>query len=707
MANIRKQFNFRNGVQVDDDNLNVTSTGLVGIGTSIPTESLHINGNAKITGFATCGTVFVETLEATSATIETLNLSTTIGSVVGGGVSIVSGIITGTDSGIVTYFGDGGNLLNLPTSQWIDIDSGFGYTSIYAAGNVGVGTIVPAFTFQVAGNQDISVAGFAGGVGISSDGDVLITGVTTSFKFVGIGSDLTLLNADNISSGTISASRLPVIPSSSLDSNQSLGIVTVTKLDADNIVTDSTLVSSASTFSSGLTVTGNLVATATTAKGLTNTPGIAVTAITATTIAATEIDATEIDATHLDVDTIIANSTLVSLASTFSSGLTVNGSLVATATTAQGLTSDSDVDINDLTVGVATVSTRLVVNTEVGIGTAEPPDKLSVYGGNVKVYNESNASTISIGNSVDGEGHNGELRYGNNIALFDYSTEASFDLINQGYGNFNYYLDVQESAPVGIKTGDFHWFHKTSTELMTLTYDGKLGIGNTQPEERLHVTGISKFSGNATFDQSITVNGTVTASAFSVESFNVTDIVAAGVITASKYNGIVEAQSSNNIIDGIDSDFVKVSQVLAVGSASTSNPVSSGRLIIGDTDNRVFITDSGKIGIGTTSLRTNPDDDNTDAQFTIVALDRTAGLGAVGVGTTALQSLVDFSSVGAARTEIYQLQGSDSAKMRFMLPPKISAVERAGLTTVSGATIYNTTTNKLQVYTGTAWEDLH
>jgi len=45
--------------------------------------------------------------------------------------------------------------------------------------------------------------------------------------------------------------------------------------------------------------------------------------------------------------------------------------------------------------------------------------------------------------------------------------------------------------------------------------------------------------------------------------------------------------------------------------------------------------------------------------------------------------------------------------MRFMLPPKISTDERAGLTTVSGATIYNTTTNKLQVYTGTAWENLH
>ena len=45
-----------------------------------------------------------------------------------------------------------------------------------------------------------------------------------------------------------------------------------------------------------------------------------------------------------------------------------------------------------------------------------------------------------------------------------------------------------------------------------------------------------------------------------------------------------------------------------------------------------------------------------------------------------------------------------------MLPPKISDNERdgdagyIGLATVSGALIYNTDLNKLQVYTGSAWE---
>ena len=65
-----------------------------------------------------------------------------------------------------------------------------------------MGTVDPRFTFQVGGNADNNtLVGFTSGVGINSTGDVFITGITTSNKFVGIGSDLTLLDADNITSG--------------------------------------------------------------------------------------------------------------------------------------------------------------------------------------------------------------------------------------------------------------------------------------------------------------------------------------------------------------------------------------------------------------------------------------------------------------------------------------------------------------------------
>ena len=40
MANYNKSFNFRNGVQVDNNNFVVNANGLVGIGTSIPSTFL-------------------------------------------------------------------------------------------------------------------------------------------------------------------------------------------------------------------------------------------------------------------------------------------------------------------------------------------------------------------------------------------------------------------------------------------------------------------------------------------------------------------------------------------------------------------------------------------------------------------------------------------------------------------------------------------
>ena len=161
MANYNKSFNFRNGVQVDNDNFIVNANGLVGIGTSIPREFLDVYGTAKFTGLVTATDLYVSGV----ATFSNLKV---------GNVNISSGIITAT-TGIVTYYGNGGNLLNIPTSQWINVNSGFGYTSIYAAGNVGVATTNPVYTFQVGGNPTTS-----NGVGFNSTGDVYLSGIITA-----------------------------------------------------------------------------------------------------------------------------------------------------------------------------------------------------------------------------------------------------------------------------------------------------------------------------------------------------------------------------------------------------------------------------------------------------------------------------------------------------------------------------------------------
>ena len=161
MANYNKSFNFRNGVQVDNDNFIVNANGLVGIGTSIPREFLDVYGTAKVTGLVTTTNLYVTGI----ATLSNLRIEN---------VSISSGIVTAS-TGIVTYYGNGQNLLNLPTSQWINVNSGFGYTSIYAAGNVGVATTNPIYTFQVGANPITS-----NGVGFNSTGDVYISGIVTA-----------------------------------------------------------------------------------------------------------------------------------------------------------------------------------------------------------------------------------------------------------------------------------------------------------------------------------------------------------------------------------------------------------------------------------------------------------------------------------------------------------------------------------------------
>ena len=189
MPNYNKSFNFRNGVQVDEDDLIVRSS-LVGIGTTVPRSELDVRGDIKSTGVVTTTNVFV-------TGIATFNQ-----------VAIGTGIQFFGNTGIIsaTFSGDGSQLSNLPTSQWIDVDPGLGFTSIYSAGNVGVATTNPSFVFQVAGSPDSLVEL---GVGINSVGDIKASGIITASSFVGSGAGLTSLNASNFTSGTIPTARLP------------------------------------------------------------------------------------------------------------------------------------------------------------------------------------------------------------------------------------------------------------------------------------------------------------------------------------------------------------------------------------------------------------------------------------------------------------------------------------------------------------------
>ena len=112
------------------------------------------------------------------------------------------------------------------------------------------------------------------------------------------------------------------------------------------------------------------------------------------------------------------------------------------------------------------------------------------------------------------------------------------------------------------------------------------------------------------------------------------------------------------------------------------------------------VSANGRVAIGTDSFSSNKFIVSGDTSSTAGGVALTHSLV---VGKTTRDCAVDFSAAGK------NLTGAGANKM-FMLPPKVNDAEQTAITNagvVSGAVIYNTTDNKLRVYNGTAWRDLH
>ena len=186
MANIRKTFNFREGVKVDDSVL-VVAGQRVGIGSTIPSKVLDINGDVISSGQLTVSKLVVSGVSTLSD------------------VQIGTGITIESSSGIITankFFGDGSTLSNIPTSQWTDTDVGLGFTSIYNSGNVGVGTTDPRSTLQIGSDPD--TVGKKGVIISALTGNIKSSGIITATEFHGDGSNLTNVPA----TGTVSYTHL-------------------------------------------------------------------------------------------------------------------------------------------------------------------------------------------------------------------------------------------------------------------------------------------------------------------------------------------------------------------------------------------------------------------------------------------------------------------------------------------------------------------
>ena len=461
MANYNKSFNFRNGVQVDNDNFIVNANGLVGIGTSIPREFLDVHGTAKVTGLVTATNLAISGVSTFFSNVK-----------VGSGVTIYAstGIVSAT-----AFYGSAAGLTNIyaiAIDGWY-INSG----NISTTSNVGIGTTLPYHSLQVGQNPST-------GNGFSVDaitGNVNVTGIITAPSFVG-----------NV---------------------QSLGVSTFTTIK----------------LGTGVTITGNNVTSNSFVGNITgniNSSGVST-------------------FTTLRVGTGVTINSGIVTATSFSGPLigSVTGNVTGTASTATTLASTASISITSVnsgftSTGIATITDTLYVTgfpAKIGVGTTAAPEadievnKIGISSIRV-ISRNNNIASIGIGRSA-------EVRTGNTNVFYSYSTPNSLDIINSNTGNVNYYLDY---GSAGVGTGNFNWIYgqNPTNPLMTLTYNGNLGLGITNSSSKLYVVGTSYITGITTIDNDLRVNndlyvtGNVTFTGSITGNLGITTLSRLGISTS-------------------------------------------------------------------------------------------------------------------------------------------------------------------------------
>ena len=662
MANIRKSFNFRAGVQVDEDNFVVDSLGKVGIGTTVPEQFLDVRGRSKIVGLLTVTSIETENFK--SVGIATFNK-----------IEVGSAIIANAETGDLTatkFVGDGSGLTGMSESQWVDIDVGLGFTSIYNTGFVGISTNDPRFTLQIGGNN--ALGSFQNGVGINSAGGIVATGVVTATTFKGNleGNVTGNVNATSLDSSTLSVTSVSTfnddvyfVGSHSDTSNNRVHFDQSAGGGAFNIQ-DRIALQIGSNAIAQLKVNPALGSTVTFNSRLSN-------------------NHLHVVSDHFKIKSLTGDEKY--LEAEVGAGVTLFTDNVKkfetneVGATVYGVVDAAEFD-GDVIAGIATISTRLDLGTlNLGLGTATPQSPIHVSNvglSSILVESGGQESVVTVARGLNTDQNSGTIRFGKQSPTVPYSNDNSLDIINNDIGNLNFYL---EGGTPGIGTGDFHWLRrKNFSRLMTLTYGGKLGIGLTNPTDTLHVDGTSYVTGSSVVGSNLVVNNNATVTG----NLNVSGSFSPESV-ASNLTGNVNAQTGISTFNNINVTDTLTSSYVGIGTTVSNIPFT----INGDTDKRFFVNSLGRIGVGTDKIEDN----------IYLNVAGRASMSAIGIGTTNPSSAVDFRYAG------WDSDGTGGTGS-FLLPPKVNLTERGQLTDLSeGAFIYNTTNNRLEVYSGStlAW----
>ena len=273
------------------------------------------------------------------------------------------------------------------------------------------------------------------------------------------------------------------------------------------------------------------------------------------------------------------------------------------------------------------------------------------------------------------------------LHVWDNAAQVARFQSNQTTSVISFVDETTSSVPfIGANSNDIILAVGGGEKLRLTGIGGSLGIGQTNPEQTLHVVGTSTitstafFGGNVNIRGNTTVNGNINADSLTVPSLNahiignnakIHSTTGISTVATFKATGISTFFGNVTITDG------------------NSFQVNSG-------DANFFVSGNGTVGIRTSNLETD-----------VVVAGDTLFKTSVSVGTTG-RCAVDFSEL----VNIKYNDGSDRSKGAYMLPPIFTTAQRNALVDgrlpgpvapINGAIVFNSDTGRLEIRDGENW----
>ena len=207
---------------------------------------------------------------------------------------------------------------------------------------------------------------------------------------------------------------------------------------------------------------------------------------------------------------------------------------------------------------------------------------------------------------------------------------------------------------------------------------GSLGIGVTDPQHQVHVSGGCTFSGNSFFGSNVDIAG-------SINIKGAGNLVLPSGLTVGGSGLVGDVLAANND--------VVFDNGLTLGSAQSK----ANTYVTTGISTFAQISVNATAGISTNNIAINQNGAGTGTLFGVGADDNrrfvVADTGYIGINTSIPKCDADFAGIGKTDANFMRLPTHSTAKRN----------ELESTTLLDGALIYNTTLKKIQFHDGTAW----